>query len=213
MKLAWMLALGVAALAQQHSNPAGFGSVLYPGTGGPPPPQAHGGAGSVLYPGTGGPPGRNLIPRGPVLPITPAHMNHTRNVIVPVPVYYYGPANYDYSQQQAPAYTYEEPAQSPVTIVNPSYVGDEPLMPYRAPSYRDSSTSGEVRPDAPPTIYLLAMTDQTILPAIAYWADGDTLSYITPEGNQNRVSLALIDREFSKKLNDDRHVEFRLPKQ
>ena len=66
--------------------------------------------------------------------------------------------------------------------------------------------------DPPATIYLIALTDHNILPAIAYWVDGDTLTYITTEGDQNRISLALIDRDFSKKLNDDRHVEFRLPK-
>ena len=62
-----------------------------------------------------------------------------------------------------------------------------------------------------PTIYLLAMTDHTIIPAIAYWVDGDTLNYITTEGSQNRVSLSLIDREFSRQLNDSRNVEFKLP--
>jgi hypothetical protein len=129
--------------------------------------------------------------------------------------YYYDPSA-GYGAQPAPAYpAYEDPGsyaapQSPVVILNQG-------MP--APAYRSDSSQpvtsdqGEIRPDAPPTIYLIAMTDQTILPAIAYWVENDTLAYITPEGNQNRVSLSLVDRDFSKKLNDDRHVEFRLPKQ
>ena len=210
MKLVFTLLMaGFAAFAQQRPNPAGFGSVLYPGTGGPPPPAAHGGSGSVLYPGTGGPPGNNLISRRPVALPPPAHPSHARNIIVPVPVYYGG--YYYEPQQPAPAYedpgSYAAPSQAPVVIINQTPRSDVPV--YRAPSYAEEAP----RPDPPPTIYLIAMSDHTILPAIAYWVDGDTLAYITPEGNQNRISMALVDRDFSKQLNDDRHVEFKLPKQ
>jgi hypothetical protein len=76
-------------------------------------------------------------------------------------------------------------------------------LPEPGPDYRPAGDQ--------PTIYLLAMTDHSIIPAIAYWTDGDTLNYITTEGVQNRVSLSLIDREFSRQLNDSRHVEFKLP--
>ena len=62
------------------------------------------------------------------------------------------------------------------------------------------------------TIYLIAMQDHSIVAAIGYWVEGDTLNYITQDGNQNRVSMALVDRDFSKQLNDERHVEFKLPK-
>lgn len=67
--------------------------------------------------------------------------------------------------------------------------------------------------DEKPTLYLLAFKDRTIIPALAYWVDGDTLNYITKDGIQNRASLSLIDRDFSKELNDERHVEFKLPAQ
>ena len=56
------------------------------------------------------------------------------------------------------------------------------------------------------------MQDHSIVAAIGYWVEGDTLNYITQDGNQNRVSMALVDRDFSKQLNDERHVEFKLPK-
>jgi len=65
--------------------------------------------------------------------------------------------------------------------------------------------------DQPPTIYLIAMKDHTIFPTVAYWVEGDTLHYITTEGSHNRATLALVDRDFSKQLNDERHVEFKLP--
>src|SRR5579862_1017808 len=100
-----LLVAGPAAFAQQRPNPTGFGSVLYPGTGGPPPPRTpNGGFGSVLYPGTGGPPGRNLVPRRIVTPPPVAHPGHGRTVIVPYPVfyggYYYDPSAY--AEQPAP---------------------------------------------------------------------------------------------------------------
>lgn len=62
-----------------------------------------------------------------------------------------------------------------------------------------------------PIIFLIAFQDHTILPAIAYWVQGDTLHYIRLTGAPNQVNLALIDRDFSKQLNRDRHVPFALP--
>jgi hypothetical protein len=41
--------------------------------------------------------------------------------------------------------------------------------------------------------------------------DGETLNYVTRDGSLNHASLALVDRDFSKQLNDERHVEFKLP--
>src|SRR5215472_15267132 len=101
-----LLMAGPAAFSQQRPNPAGFGSVLYPGTGGPPPPAARGGFGSVLYPGTGGPPGKGVVPRV-VIPPLAAHPSHGRAVIVPYPVYYggyYYDPSANYAQQAAPGY-------------------------------------------------------------------------------------------------------------
>ena len=209
-----------AALAQRpNPNPTGFGSVLYPGTGGPPPPQtSHGGFGSVLYPGTGGPPGRGVTPRNLIRPPRIAHPDHAAATIVPVPVYYggyYTDPN-AYGQQPAPAYddpgSYAAPSQAPVVILNQGFRPEQlQPPPMTAPQYAPEEV--QARPDPAPTIYLIAMTDHTILPTIAYWVEGDTLAYITTEGDQNRVSMALVDRDFSKKLNDDRRVEFKLPKQ
>ena len=144
---------------------------------------------------------------------------------MPVPVYYgsyyfggsyYGGDGNGYAQAPAPSYDYcladAAPGQSPVVVMNSGYRTDSvnPVM-------RDYS-EGQLPPPGPdyqpndqPTIYLLAMTDHNIIPAIAYWVDGDTLTYITTEGSENRVSLSLIDRDFSKSLNDTRGVEFKLP--
>lgn len=219
---AFVVSLAFAQQAQ-HPNPSGFGSVLYPGLGGPPPASAHGGFGSVLYPGTGGPPGS----RPPVVRPAPgnrnfapppqAHPGHSRAAIVPYPVYYGGgyaeSGGNTYTQQPAPAYDYgladSGQGQSPVVILNQGFRPDYGYSPRDQQDH--AFTPREPAPEREATIYLLAMADHTIIPAIAYWADGDTLSYITTEGSQNRVSLSLVDREFSKQLNDSRNVEFRLP--
>ncbi len=181
---------------------------------------AHAGVGSRSFSGT-----RLSGSRPIVIPPPVTHLAHSRGVIVPYPVYYGGyyytgyyggDANGAYPQA-APAYDsgYSDaaPGDSPVVIVNQAYRPDNinPVtrdysnadLPEPGPDYRPASDK--------PTIYLLAMTDHSIIPAIAYWVDGDTLNYITTEGSQNRVSLSLIDREFSRQLNDSRNVEFKLP--
>jgi hypothetical protein len=215
-----LLVAGSSAFAQRpNPNPTGWGSVLYPGTGGPPGRGAiNGGFGSVLYPGTGGPPVSRSGTRY-FVPPPAAHPVHSGTVIVPYPVYY-GPGYYGYDPsagyaQSAPGYSadpnnYATPSQPPVVIINQGYVPET-----ANPVIRDYSNANlpeaAQRNEPQATIYLIALTDHNILPAIAYWVDGDTLNYITQDGTQNRLSLALVDREFSKKLNDDRGVEFRLP--
>lgn len=65
--------------------------------------------------------------------------------------------------------------------------------------------------DNQPTIFLIAMQDHAIHPVIAYWVQGDTLNYISLEGVLNHVSVAQVDRDFSKQLNAERNVPFALP--
>ncbi len=84
----------------------------------------------------------------------------------------------------------------------------EPVpVPVQAPRPAVSNNTS----DDSPTIYLIAMKDGSIFAAIAYWADGDTLNYVTKDANINHASLALVDRDFSKQLNQERGVEFKLP--
>jgi len=214
MKLGWFALMAGSCAWAQHP-----GNVLYPGTGTPPPP----GFGSVLHPGTGGPP-RSGVGRGPrqgFLPPAVNHPVHGRGEIVAYPVFYGGYYSYDPStgyQGPAPAandnYVDDSggaPAQSPVVIMNQSFRPDQvnPVLRDYVPP--DAAVNPDQRPDDQPTIYLIAMTDHTILAAVGYWVEGDTLSYITQDGDQNKISLALVDRDFSRKLNTDRGVEFRLP--
>ncbi len=66
--------------------------------------------------------------------------------------------------------------------------------------------------DGSQVIFLIALKDHSIYPAVAYWIEGgDTLNYMTTQGVHNRVSLDSVDRDFSKLLNDQRRVDFALP--
>jgi hypothetical protein len=138
-----------------------------------------------------------------------------RTVVVPYPVYYgggyypgYAPAAYDNGYTD----------QAPTAVVNQNFQqdgGTPTLVDYSnipLPEAVDQPvTDAPPLKDDQPTIFLIALTDHTVVAAIAYWVDGDTLNWISREAKQNRMSLSLVDREFSKQLNDERHVEFKLP--
>jgi hypothetical protein len=113
-------------------------------------------------------------------------------------------------------------APTPMVVINQNFLAD----PVR-PQFRDysnvqlpepgvtiappSSPAASAAADDQPVVFLIAMRDHTIVPAVAYWLQGDTLNYITLQGAQNQVSISLVDRDFSKQLNAERNVPFRLP--
>lgn len=145
----------------------------------------------------------------------------------------YAPAGY--ADPGAVPMPQQQPVTPPVVIINQSYrpeqvspvvrdyseadlppAGSGGLRSYDAP-VRPMPEPSEARParktvsEEKPTIYLIAFRDHTILPALAYWVEGDTLNYITEQGTPNRASLSLIDKAFSRQLNGERSVEFSLP--
>jgi hypothetical protein len=110
----------------------------------------------------------------------------------------------------------------PTVIINQNFQTDSvrpqfrdysnvPLPPPGAAAAPPATPVQGALADDQPTIFLIAMQDHTIHPVIAYWVQGDTLNYIDQEGVMNRVSLALVDRDFSKQLNAERNVPFALP--
>ena len=136
---------------------------------------------------------------------------------------FYGGGFYDYeapaapySQDayQVPAYGngYDQTTQPPVVIINQYFKPDT-----ANPVLRDYSNTPLPEPgqfQTPPAnndqaantsdqqvMFLIALKDHTIFPAIAYWVEGDTLNYITVQGAKNSVSLDLVDRDFSKQIN------------
>jgi hypothetical protein len=137
-------------------------------------------------------------------------------VVAPYPVFiggYYGAPAYDNGYAAAP---------SPLAVVNPDFqpdavnpqIVDYSNVPLPAPGdYADQQPAVDDNgmKDDQPTIFLIALTDHTVVAAIAYWVDGDTLNWISRDAKQNHMSLSLVDRDFSKQLNDERHVPFSLP--
>jgi len=228
-----VLVLGASiGWGQRVPAPSGFGRISNPGaffgtTGGA-------GFGRMIYPGTGAPVvGRNpRVPGSPLIAVPPnvAHGAHGFQNAVAYPVFY-GGSYYDYDAPPAPTagYSqsdyqvpgYEDLTQPPVVIINQYFKPDS-----ANPVTRDYSNAPLPPPGPPPTandqaaapsaneqqvMFLIAMKDHTIFPAVAYWVEGDTLNYITVQGAKNSVSLSLVDRDFSKQINQERKVEFGLP--
>ena len=67
--------------------------------------------------------------------------------------------------------------------------------------------------DSGPTAsrYLIAFKDHSILSAVAYWVEGDTLHYFTDGSTHNQVSLSLVDRDLTKRLNEESGLKVNLP--
>lgn len=211
----------------------GFGNVLFPGAGGPPPirhtsPTFAQRLGSTI---SGG--GHSGRPSG----------GHGRGgglgYAYAVPVYYGGYGyGYGYGQQQPeqPVTVVNQPPQQPTVIINQYYGQDggvrsevrnsqdgntDGIRSYQAPipsNPEPSVASAPREPASPvseqkPTIYLIAYKDGAIRGSLAYWIEADTLHYITAQGLHNSASIDLIDKAFSEQLNKERNIEFSLAMQ
>jgi hypothetical protein len=103
------------------------------------------------------------------------------------------------------------------------YTGDQQPQPdqssglklYQAPPshpYADAQAQAQRSANSgQPTIYLIAFRDHTIVQALGYWMEGSTLHYVSAEQTLNQVSIDLVDRDLSQRLNDERGIDFRLP--
>ncbi len=233
--LAAALAFVPAAFAQ-HNPTGSYGNILHPGV---PSPGALRAPAPALRPGSGGIRGGGRIGDGRMGDgrTGDGRMGGGRRpfgggaVYIPYPVYgagygmgYAFDGFYATDYNPGPGYAgpyAPEPAPAPPTvIINQNFQTDSVH-----PQFRDYSNVPLPQPgavaapsqspgalaDDQPTIFLIAMQDHTIHPVIAYWVQGDTLNYIDQEGVMNHVSLALVDRDFSKQLNAERNVPFALP--
>jgi hypothetical protein len=182
-----------------------------------------GGFGNVLFPG-GYVPGQTR----PTAGVHAGPAQHGRRfpgprgggaVFIPYayPYYLYDSAPAE-AAPQAPA-----PAPPPTIIINNNYIPERSAGPvvreynfepaasapadgvrvYGASPAADSQ--GEERKSV-----LIAFKDHTIYAAFTYWLEGETLHYVTNHGTHNQVSLGLVDRELSERLNRERGVEFHL---
>lgn len=228
------LCLTATALFAQRSGGGGgghYGRMVNPGGGS---------AGRLIYPGNGAPVAPRAVgalglPVVTPPPVVPHPLGHGGAVIVPYPVFY-GGGYYGYDAPPAPnaGGYYYDPAtdtrqDSPVVIINQNYTPDtiNPSFqdytdaPIPPPStmrrhdntslpYGDGVTQAPL-PNDQPSVYLIALKNQTILAAIGYWMEADVLNYITQDNVHKRISLDQVDRAFTKQLNDERHIELRLP--
>ena len=154
---------------------------------------------------------RSAAPTTPVRAPAPVRPYYPRTIVVPYPAfisggYYSAPSDYGYANQ------------TPLAVVNPDFqpdsgpstIVDYSNTPLPEPAAANATDENGLKDDQP-TIFLIALTDHTVVAAIAYWVEGDTLNWVSRDAKQNRMSLSLVDRDFSKQLNDERHVEFKLP--
>ena len=214
----------------QYWSLGGFGNVLYPGTGHAPVTPAGGVTGPRYFAGGG----RSFGP-GPV-----AHPQHGRSNVVLYPVYLggygygYAPGyGYDPSLGYAPAEGDQPPVvnsgSTPPVIINqnfappqanpvvreygPSGTSDDQssLKMYQAPTPSQGVPPTQAANPDQATIYLLAFQDHSVVQALGYWMEGSTLHYVTMDHDLNQVSINLIDRDLSQRLNSERGVDFRLP--
>lgn len=155
-------------------------------------------------------------------------------MIVPYPVFYGGGYYSGFGYDQAPPVVYQQQvptsAMAPSVVINNSnYVPERanpvvreysnspsgmelhetpPTRPYRNDEPAPAKSSARHGDD--PTIYLIAFKDERIVPALAYWIEGDKLNYINMGHTLNQATLDLIDRDLSQRLNDERNIEFKL---
>lgn len=85
------------------------------------------------------------------------------------------------------------------------------LRMYQAPTPGQMTPAQQAQASGQATVYLIAFKDHSIVQALGYWMEGSTLHYVTVDHDLNQVSLNLIDRDLSQRLNSERNVEFRLP--
>jgi len=217
---------------------SGFGRVLFPVTGQPPPNGFN--TGRVLFPGTGGPPGSPLSITDTTfagrLGATVSGLNNggyrryrRPQFVVPYtyPVFAGGYSDYGYGYGYPPAEDpnaagANPPQQAPQVIINQNFIpehaspviheySEDPsggIHIYEAPGREPADTSA----DENTSFYLIAFKDHSIYSAFAYWVEGDTLHYVTPQRVHNQASLSLVDRELTEKLNRNHSMPVRLPK-
>lgn len=158
---------------------------------------------NAVFPASGGP--RVVVPgqRAP-------RYTGTGAISIPYayPVYIGG---YDNSAPDAqaqppaqPGVTVVYPPQAPPVIVRQYDDNPEPVISTYEPRPQQEDQTSNDR-------YLIALKDHTIYSVVAYWVDGDTLHYFTAGNVHNQVSLTLVDRALTTRLNKESGATVNLP--
>lgn len=108
---------------------------------------------------------------------------------------------------------------SPVIIVQqpPVVIMQQPAPEERVERVRQVEPEAKAAPPPEPLRevleYVLVRRDGAILSAVAYYAEGDRLIYITKDGVRKSVALAELDIENTRRMNEERGTTLRLPVQ
>ena len=83
-------------------------------------------------------------------------------------------------------------------------------LPAPGPYGSVTSSSGASSSTATATanLTLLVFKDHTIVLAKAYWLEGETIWYETPDGARTPISIAQLDFTLTQQLNKDRGIKF-----
>jgi hypothetical protein len=102
------------------------------------------------------------------------------------------------------------PYTPPVTVIS-DYAPPTPVIISIPPTQPAPQREMEPRTEAEP-LFLIAMRDDSIQIAVAYWIDGGTLHYVTRQKKTQQVALDRIDLELTIQLNRERGVSINLPR-
>lgn len=108
----------------------------------------------------------------------------------------------DYSDLPEPGDAQPEKPKAQARVYPPSAGASRPVAPEppREPAQdRDRAT-----------ITLLAFEDSSVVAALGYWTEDDTLHYVTKNFEKKSTPLKSLDKALSEQLNKERNVEFKL---
>ena len=126
-----------------------------------------------------------------------------------------------YFDNAYPAEAAAPPQQPNITVIDPprpapamiqrfgSVDAQDPTTPTAAPD--DPEPVEEPASTFEPSHYLIAFKDHSVYSAVAYWVDGDTLHYFTSGNTHNQVSVSLVDRDLTERLNKESGLEVKIP--
>ena len=129
--------------------------------------------------------------------------------VVPVPIYTGGQDYVDPPQPEA--VLPPDPPSPPPPPIPMTMPPQRPIPPPPIPEKTCDSANGARQDQADSVHLFIALKSSLVYPAVAYWVQRGTLHYITPGGSHNLVSLPLVDRKLSDRLNAGGIVEFTLP--
>ena len=122
------------------------------------------------------------------------------------PLLWGGGYDYDYDYYPpAPNVIVVPPAPAPVIVQEPA----QPVPHSEVREYAPAAAPAE--PLAEQASFALVLKDGSIRSAVAVSAQDNTVHYVDPDGQHLNVSLDLIDRQATKRLNTERKLRLQLP--